>query len=77
MPKLLIKTNLKLTLQIQLYSNDTNLRFLIVIILYIKTIGVNKGIFLLDIYYKVYCKYKRQLVKVNNQIKVITNKSKS
>ena len=47
------------------------------IILYIRTIGVNKGIFLLNVYYKVYYKYKKRLVKVDNQIKVITDKSKS
>ena len=61
-----MKANLKSTLQIRLYSNNINLRFLTAIILYIRTVGVNKGIFLLNIYYKVYCKHKRQLVKINN-----------
>jgi hypothetical protein len=62
----LTKANLRLTLQIQLYSNNTNLGFLPAIILYIITIQVNRGMFLLDIYYKVYYKYKRQLVGVSN-----------
>ena len=66
MPKLLIKVNLKSTLQIYLYNNNTNSGFLTAIILYIRTIGVDKSIFLLNIYYKVYYKYKKQLVKINN-----------
>jgi hypothetical protein len=36
------------------------------IMLYIRTIGVNRGIFLLDVYYEVYYKHKRRLIKVNN-----------
>jgi hypothetical protein len=36
------------------------------IVLYIRTIKVNRGIFLLNIYYEVYCKYKRRLVKVDD-----------
>jgi hypothetical protein len=36
------------------------------IVLYIRTIGVNRGIFLLNIYYEVYCKHKRRLIKVDN-----------
>ena len=73
----MIKANLKSTLQIQLCSNNTNSGFLTAIVLYIRIIGVNKGIFLLNVYYKVYYKYKRRLVKVDDQIKVVTNKSTS
>ena len=74
---MLIKANLKLTLQIQLYSNDTNLGFLTAIVLYIKTVGVDRGIFLLNIYCEVCCEHKRRLVGVNDQIKVVIDKSKS
>jgi len=34
--------------------------------LYIKTIGVNRGISLLNVYYKVCYKHKRRLVGVGN-----------
>ena len=33
---------------------------------YIRTVQVSRGMFLLDIYYKVYYKHKRRLVGVNN-----------
>jgi len=36
------------------------------IILYIRTIKVNRGISLLNVYYKVCYKYKRQLIGVSN-----------
>ena len=36
------------------------------IMLYITTIRVNRGIFLLNKYCEVYCEYKRQLIGVNN-----------
>ena len=72
-----MKANLKSTLQIRLCSNDTNSGFLTAIVLYIRTIGVDRGIFLLDVCYEVYCKHKRRLVKVDDQIKVITDESKS
>jgi hypothetical protein len=36
------------------------------IILCIRTIGVNRGIVLLNVYYKVCYKHKKQLIRVND-----------
>ena len=62
----MIKANLKSTLQIQLCSNDTNSGFLTAIVLYIRTVEVDKGIFLLNVYCEVCYEHKRRLVGVND-----------
>ena len=72
-----MKANLESTLQIQLCSNDTNSGFLTAIVLYIRTVGVDRGMFLLDVYCEVCCEHERRLVGVDDQIKVVTDESKS